>query len=121
MEKLFNLYEKTTYLKVQIGVLENELLVEVSVDGWPYYHLPKWISSNFTLELNHFVLGSDITGCKETNLNLMEKCIFERILKFEEQIDIRSYFLNKIREGYPNCISFKGNQFLPSQTHPNFV
>ena len=89
-------YSEPTYLSFQIAPQEKEILLSIEMGGWQHFHT---IPSN-TLQENlkdpYFVLGSDIFGKAETNMALMEQCVYSKILKLEEQGEIKKYFEEKI-------------------------
>jgi hypothetical protein len=113
-------YREPTYLNLQVAVREKELFLGIEAGGWFYYHVAADTSSDPSGDQFHFVLGSDVTGTKETHMAVMEQCVYSRILKKDEQGTIRKYFEDRIAKGYEARVHFEGNQFLYSQGHPNF-
>lgn len=113
-------YGEPTYLNFQIGIHENETFLSIEAGGWRYFHIAPRSISQEGFEQLHYVLGSNVLGKAETNMAMMEQCVFSRILKLEEQAKLRKYFEERINSGYKASIRFEGNKFLHSQDHPNF-
>jgi hypothetical protein len=113
-------YEEPTYLSIQLGIYNGDLLLGVEAGGWSHYYVMSNTSFGFSPDQLHFVLGSDVKGKAETHIDIMEQCVYSRILKQEEQSQIKDYFENRIAEGYQARVHFEGNQFLHSERHPNF-
>jgi hypothetical protein len=113
-------YGEPTYLSFQIALYKTEMLLSIEAGGWRHFYIKPSDTAEESFKEFHFVLGSDVFGTAETNMTVMEKCVFSRILNLDEQAKIREYFEQKINVGYSTSVRFEGNQFLYSTQHPNF-
>lgn len=114
-------YGSPSYLTFQIAFGEDGVLLHLDVGGWSMVNI--FAKEQITLgpDKLFFVLGSDVTGHAKTHMSVMEWCVYSRHLKEQESEKLRSYFEDRIRQGYKGSVYFKGNQFLHSQDHPNFI
>jgi hypothetical protein len=112
-------YGEPTYLSFQVALHETELLLSIEAGGWRHFYISP-NNSRESFKDFHFVLGSDVFGKAETNMAVMEQCIYSRVLNLEEQAKLREHFERKINAGYKASVRFEGNQFLYSTKHPNF-
>lgn len=112
-------YGEPTYLNFQIALHDKEIFLSVEAGGWRHFYIAPSISPG-SFEQLYYVLGSNVTGKAETNMAMMEQCVFSRILRSEEQAKLKDYFEGRINAGYKGSVRFEGNQFLHSQHHPNF-
>lgn len=113
-------YGHPTYLSFQIAVQENKVFLSIEAGGWRHFHISSNTISQEGFKQFHYVIGSNVFGNAETNMAIMEQCVFSKILKLEEQAKLREYFEENIVSGYEAGARFEGNKFLPSQHHPNF-
>jgi hypothetical protein len=112
-------YGRPTYLSFQVAVHEAEMLLSIEAGGWRHFYISPNNSQERFKEF-HFVLGSNVFGKAETNMAVMEQCVFSRVLNLDEQAKMRNYFEHKINTGYSASVRFEGSQFLYSTKHPNF-
>jgi hypothetical protein len=117
-------YGEGTFLSFQISVNETELYLCIESKGWQYIKILPINSSEFsqeTFDELHTVVGSNVMGKSETNMQLFEWGIYSRILTPEEQVQVKNKLELNFHQKDRKVLSFKGNQFLHSQTHPNFT
>lgn len=117
-------YGQRTVLFFHLGFNEKELFLSVNSKDWQYIEIQPFNSNEFSenvFDNLHFVLGSDVFGKAETKMQIVEWGIFSRILTSEEQNEIGEYLITGLSPKKIKCISFEGNQFLHSNTHPNFT
>lgn len=108
-----------TYLNFQIALCNMEMLLLIEAGGWCHHSVIRCDTSQFCLQDMPMVVGSDVLGKAETQMAIMEQCVYSRALTGHEQEQLRSYFMQRIATGYENSIVFEGNQFLVSPGHPN--
>lgn len=113
-------FMKPTYLACDVVFLESEVLLSVEAGGW--YYVAVFPPKHTTLDSSNlnFVIGSNVLGTSETNIQVMEQVVYSRYLKSTERSDLRNYFTEKMAQGFPALAQFTGNQFSPSTDHPNF-
>ena len=114
-------YGEATYLSFQMTHSQGEIMLSIESGGWSHFYIkPSHVSMDIFQKF-HYVMGSDIFGTAETNMSLMELCVFSKLLTLEDQNNMKDYLRRRIIEGYKSSVHFQGNQFLNSTNHPNFI
>jgi len=113
-------YGKPTYLAFQAAIHKEELFLCIEASGWRHLYISPAVSQDIFKEF-HYVLGSDIFGNAESNMSIMEQCVFSKILHMPDQIKMRQYLERRLRGGYSASVRFEGKKFLHSTNHPNFL
>ena len=114
-------YGKPCYLSFQVAFCGEELLLHLNTGGWSMVNIFSKKQISLDSDKFHFVLGSDVIGKAQSHMSIMEWCSYSRYLKEQESEKIKSYFEDKIQGGYKGAVFFKGNKFLYSKDHPNFM
>lgn len=113
-------YGEPTYLIFQSAIHKTELFLCIEAGGWRHFYISPTDSQD-SFEDFHYVLGSDVLGKAETNMAVMEQCVFSKILRMSDQVKMKGYLEQRLRNGYSGSVRFEGNKFLYSTNHPNFL
>jgi len=103
----------------EVAKNESKMLVSLAAGIWD--HAEVLSSAQFCPELDvkHFVVGSDCSGKKKTHMLVLGQLVISRALTADEKEKSATYFQAKSGEEIKG-VMFKGNQFLHSDSHPNF-
>lgn len=117
-------YEQRTFLSFHISFNEKELYMCIGDKEWQHIEIRPIDSSEFSqdpFDELYTVVGSDVLGKAETHMHLFGWCIYSRILPINEQIQVKNELTKNFSQKELMGWYFKGNQFVHSQTHPNFT
>lgn len=114
-------YNESTYLTFDVAFGQQETLLRMEAGGWYYTHIVPSAQTKLSPQRLSFVLGSNVDGTAETNMELMEQSVYSRCLEEAERAQLRKYFDDNIDRGYETRVVFSGNSYMYSSRHPNFT
>lgn len=121
------LYDRLAYIVCEVGVGAGHAFLSIEIDG---QHFADARLPGFDFDPEGglpYVLGADVTGTAHSAMDVAEILVYDRTLTFWERVDLRNYVASKYApdvespEAAPMRLRFRGNQFLHSVGHPNFV
>jgi hypothetical protein len=117
-------YGERTFLSFQVSFSETELYLCVEDRDWQHIEIYPIKSNEFSEEVfnvENSVLGSNLFGKAETNMEMIRLAMCSEIYTLNEQMKIKNDLTNNFNQKEIKVVSFEGNQSLHMKTHPNFA
>ena len=116
-------YGEKTFLSFQISFSETELYLCIEDREWQHIEIYPIDSSEFSQEIfkaEPSVLGSNLLGKDETNMELIELAMDSKIYTLVDQREIKNDLTKNFNQKEA-FVKFQGQSQYYSKTHPNFT
>ena len=115
-------YDKLVYIIVEMGLADNFSVINVESDSGGYSD--RVVNKFSFVPKFNFIVGSDLEKKAETHMELLSNLIFDKTLKFQEKLNYRRYFYDRIHdclsaEKLPPRMLLKGHQFMCTKPESN--
>lgn len=105
------LYSKWVYFNFELGIKNRVMFFSISLNNKEVGREEVSFQSGISINFKNMLLGSDINKENCGIFDDYEKCVYDRVLKFEEKQQLFSYFRKRMKN-INQCIQFSGSQFM---------
>ena len=104
----------------EMSTIGDESLLSIRTDGWDHAQVVPGRALDRVGVPFHVVLGSDCLGKKHTHMDMFGTLLIGSPLSSLDVTQTIASFSSSVSDAR-HCVSFSGNQFLHSDSHPNFA
>ena len=104
----------------EMSKVGDECLLSIRANGWDHAKVVPGDALGRIGNPFHFVVGSDCFGKKHTHMDLFGTVLIASPLSSLDAAQTIAYLSSNAAEAQ-HWVSFSGNQFLHSESHPNFA